>query len=378
MLQQNSLDKIENDLSAIKETQQLIKHFKQKYEHEMEMLKIHERSLKLLDEVPCGDEFPTCKFIKDAHTSKHKLQEQKETTTQTLLELNSVTEKLQQFDVSAIQQLHSKFTNATSRQKDIELLLSKHDTIFHKLTSEKLQLETDISTAEIRLKSLEEALKNDDNIENVQIKNAIQVAKTNRTKLEEKQLVLMHERGNIESKIETYKERLSKKLKLLEELKVYDLLLTAFSKSGIPANILKQQLPLINVELSKILSGFFDFTIELEVNDDNDDLDVYINYGDSKRIIELCSGMEKMIANLAIRVALINVSSLPKTDIFVIDEGFGNLDESSVEACNRLLMSLKNYFKTILFITHVDGVKDVADQLLEIIKVEKDSKVVYE
>jgi exonuclease SbcC len=87
--------------------------------------------------------------------------------------------------------------------------------------------------------------------------------------------------------------------------------------------------------------------------------------------------MEKMIGSIAIRVALINISSLPKTDMFIIDEGFGALDDSTVEACNRLLISLKRHFKTILVITHVDGVKDAADTILEISKVEKDSRVVY-
>ena len=59
--------------------------------------------------------------------------------------------------------------------------------------------------------------------------------------------------------------------------------------------------------------------VELEVDVDSNSMDIFIDYGDSKRIIELASGMEKMIASLAIRVALINVSSLPKSDIFVIE-----------------------------------------------------------
>ncbi len=106
-------------------------------------------------------------------------------------------------------------------------------------------------------------------------------------------------------------------------------------------------------------------------------MEIYIDYGDSKRIIEVGSGMEKMIASVAIRVALINVSSLPKTDMFILDEAFGPLDPSNVESCNRLLTSLKRYFKTIIVITHVEGVKDVADHIIEVTKVEKDAKVVY-
>jgi DNA repair exonuclease SbcCD ATPase subunit len=87
--------------------------------------------------------------------------------------------------------------------------------------------------------------------------------------------------------------------------------------------------------------------------------------------------MEKTIASLAVRVAMINVSSLPRPDIFIIDEGFGTLDDSAVEACNRLLVSLKRYFKAIAVITHVDGIKDVVDCVLEIGKHEKDAKILH-
>jgi len=160
-------------------------------------------------------------------------------------------------------------------------------------------------------------------------------------------------------------------------MKAHELIAQAFSRKGIPALITTSQLPVINAEIAEILHGIVDFNIELEVDDVNDSMEVYIDYGDSRRPIELASGMEKMIASLAIRVALINVSSLPKTDMFIIDEAFGPMDPSNVEACNRLLTSLKRYFKTIVVITHVDGVKDAADHIIEINKVEKDSHVEY-
>ena len=107
-------------------------------------------------------------------------------------------------------------------------------------------------------------------------------------------------------------------------------------------------------------------------------MDIYIDYGDSRRIIECASGMEKMVSSLAIRVALINISSLPKTDMLIIDEGFGALDEINIEACNRLLDSLKKWFKNILVISHVDAVKDAVDNVLDITKRGKDAMVRFD
>jgi len=139
--------------------------------------------------------------------------------------------------------------------------------------------------------------------------------------------------------------------------------------------LISNSLPLINSEINKILTGVTNFNVFLEDEDNN--LNVYIDYGDSKRIIECASGMEKMITSIAIRVALINISSLPKSNIFIIDEGFGALDSSNVESCSRLLKSLKKYFKTILIISHVDTIKDIVDKNIIINKRKKDAYVEY-
>ena len=84
-----------------------------------------------------------------------------------------------------------------------------------------------------------------------------------------------------------------------------------------------------------------------------------------------------MMSSIAIRVALTNISSLPKSDIFIIDEGFGALDETNIEACGRLLKSLKKYFKTIIVISHVDAIKDIVDKNIEISTKGNDSYVYY-
>lgn len=112
----------------------------------------------------------------------------------------------------------------------------------------------------------------------------------------------------------------------------------------------------------------------LEADVESNSMDIYIDYGDSRRIVELGSGMEKMLASLAIRVALINISSLPKTNMLMIDEGFGSLDETNLESCGKLLHSLK-WFKNIIIISHIDAIKDIVDHTIDITKKGADSHV---
>ena len=137
--------------------------------------------------------------------------------------------------------------------------------------------------------------------------------------------------------------------------------------------LIRYCLPKINKEIKDILHDVVNFSVEI-IEEDNS-LNVYIDYGESKRIIECGSGMEKMIASIAIRVALINISNLSKSDMFIIDEGFGALDDSNIESCSRLLKSLKKFFKTILIISHVDSIKEIVDKNIEVIKKGPDSYV---
>ena len=80
------------------------------------------------------------------------------------------------------------------------------------------------------------------------------------------------------------------------------------------------------------------------------------------------SGAEKTIAAMAIRLALLSVSSLPKPDLFILDEPATALDEENMEGFIRILDMIKSQFKTVLLISHLDSLKDVVDQQILIEK----------
>ena len=48
------------------------------HEKDAQVLKQQEKSLRILDEVPCGDSFPGCKFIKDAFKQKDRVDPQRD------------------------------------------------------------------------------------------------------------------------------------------------------------------------------------------------------------------------------------------------------------------------------------------------------------
>ena len=362
------------DICALERTANDLKHL---YDKESTQLKSYQKSLKILDEVPCGDDYPTCKFIKDAHQNKEKLSAQNKKSEDALKKLNDLTKNLSSLNKTSIESRLEKLEKAIALSSKIKLEISKKETEIASSRASCDSIAVNLKEAEQKLKDLQEALKNEENTEVVSIRTKIEDLSKLIKESDDLRISLATQSGKLLSDSEKLeKERVARDT-LLREMKIYEIITGAFSKKGIPLIITRSQIPVINAEISKILHGIVDFDVELENDDDSDASEIYINYGDSRRVIELCSGMEKTIASIALRVALVNVSSMAKCDMFIIDEGFGTLDDAGVEACNRLLTSLKKFFRLILVITHVDGIKDVADHILEITKNEKDSRMVF-
>jgi DNA repair exonuclease SbcCD ATPase subunit len=374
---EHDVGELKRRLEAYRTLESSFESLKLVHEADNTKLKQQERSLKILDEVPCGDSFPECKFIKDAFKLKDKVDPQREKVQRALERLQKAEATLAELQKEGLVAKLAKVEQLADLASKLRVNVSSREVEIIKLETLIAELSSQLTPARQRLDELREALKNEENVEVVTLRNSLDELQRSAKRLDAEKLALASESGRIESDFSKMEVDRTHRLEVLQLMKAHELVASAFSRRGIPSMIVASQLPLINAEVAKILNGIVDFTVELEQDDDSDSMEVYIDYGDSKRIIELGSGMEKMIASVAIRVALINVSSLPKTDMFIIDESFGALDPSSVEACNRLLVSLKRYFKTIIVITHVEGVKDVADHIIEVTKVEKDAKVVY-
>ena len=155
--------------------------------------------------------------------------------------------------------------------------------------------------------------------------------------------------------------------RLKADYEATDYFMRAMSKDGIVRQIISENLGIINSEISKILSHRVGFTVELQSNEDGKAIDIFFKHEKSrKRYIELCSGMEKTLAEVAIRAALVSITTLPKSNIFVLDESIGALDPEYVSGFTMILEYLKTLFETVILITHKDSLKDFVDHVIEI------------
>jgi DNA repair exonuclease SbcCD ATPase subunit len=166
---------------------------------------------------------------------------------------------------------------------------------------------------------------------------------------------------------EGIEERINQIKNLEETNKLYDYYLDAVKRDGISYELISRTLPAIEGEINNILGQIVDFSMNLQMDGKN--VNAYINYGDNRKWpLEMCSGMEKFVSGLAIRVALINICNLPRPNFLVIDEGFGTLDSENLQSLFMAFAYLKTQFEFVIVISHIDSMRDVVDSLLEIKK----------
>lgn len=334
-----------------------------------------ERSVKKLQTVPCGDQFPSCRFIKDSHEDQKTIEADRAELDALLAQVEELNAFLKsnskvktEKDLSQFEKI-TKFLE-TNRQKRLNLE-QKKENLSLRLVS--IREKTALLSEEIEKEKKIIETFNVDQINN--LKSQLREAKEKTSSLSKKKEELLLSVGGVTAQRNMLSEQLEEISQTINKLKLQKAITDALSKTGVPTLVLKTQLPVINNELQKLLLSIQDFNISLDIDLNSNAMDVFIEDATGKREIELASGAEKMITSLALRVALLNLSSLPKPDILIIDEGFGSLDDDNLQKCMEFLDVLKVYFKCVIIVTHVSPLKEVTDQLIEIVRDGHKSKV---
>jgi len=324
-----------------------------------------QKAIKILDEVPCGDSFPTCKFLTDAFAKKTDLEKKNE-----LVDISSKKKQRVQEEIDALKPEELEKSIAT-RNVILEKIRNMEGIISgKKLDSEKLngKIIVSIGLAEKLENKIQNYYKNEETaIKLKELNDNKNVLLTDKTKLAKKLaeceasiLKLHREYGSLEQKYTDLEASKAEMLKLRDEYAAIAMFEKAMHSNGISYDIIRKKLPVINEEIAKILSNIVSFEIFFE--DDGKKLDILIKHPKyDARPLELCSGAEKSLAAMAIRLALTKLTTLPVSSLFILDEPATALDEENMEGFMRIIDMLKSQFKTIILISHLPELKDVAD-----------------
>ena len=360
------------DIEDLLAQKQEFDEFKQKYEDTLNKARLLDndykslsKKLDLLDEVPCSDKYPTCQFIRDAHLAAvelpsleveivDKIEEAKEYKNMTV-SVNSfeMIEFIERYNDTII-----KKNNIEIEKRDNKVSIEK---LYAKIKSFRDALRTTTGKIDLYeekkdlIKNIESLINSRDDVERKtkDIRGEI---------IEVEDSINFHHRqlGSMEQKVEDLKEKKLELDEIREEYAAYDLFLRCTHSNGIAYDIIKKRLPVINSEVAKVLANIVDFDVSFQ--EDGRKLDILIKHPKhDPRPIEMGSGAEKTVAAMAIRLALLSVSSLPKGNIFILDEPGTALDAENMEGFIRILQLIKMYFKTVILISHVDSLKDIVD-----------------
>ena len=358
----------------------------QKLNHEIEMMKVKVKNkLDTVNQLHAHEYDPDCEycsdnsFVKSAETARQELPKLK-LETEKLLETKSNLK----LELSSLKQSVVKSNELTELDSKISLIKQYQSEIKVKTVTRKANIDSKEVLQKSINRSIDKYYENKRSIvsnikinEKIKLKdNELDIIKDN---LSTTNLKLQTEYSNIsvcQKTIENILESIEKAHDLEERLKAYEYYLSAIQRDGVPYELISEILPYVEEEVNIILSQITDFSIQFETDGRN--INTYIVYSDDEKwALEMTSGMEKFVSSLAIRVALINVSNLPRPNFLAIDEGFGNLDSGNLNSIFSLFDYLKLNFDFMIVISHIDLMKDATDNILEINQNKGYSKVLY-
>jgi len=339
---------------------------------ERDELKRNKNKLQLLNGIPCGTSFPKCKFIKDAYISKATIPLNESEVSNLSDQVDELNDDIEELNPAEVDDHINKYNEVVNLKNSLSNNITNYDLKIEKNSTIVKTLMVDIQTLEEKVSQYELNKEVIENLENLSqkrksLKIKSQNFQNNFDTCNVQILDLYKTVGSLEQKVSNITTQRGEYLDLQEEFSAYDLYMRAMHPNGIAYDVIRRKLPIINEEIAKILANIVEFEVFFE--DDGKRLDIYIKHPSfDPRPLEMGSGAEKTIAAMAIRLALLSVSSLPKSDIFILDEPGTALDEENMQGFVDILDLIKSYFKTVLLISHLDSLKDCVDMQITIDK----------
>jgi len=342
----------------------------------------YERNLEKLSHLEKHEYDPNCKFcmnnvfVKDAIATKEIVKVQETQLEELNTKHHSLIKEAEPFaeveDVwNTLSDLRNKYQKGVVVSEKAEAELQSLNTHYELLLNQLDTVQADIQKYYDNQATIEKNKKINEEIKQLetdkkQLENLIK--DTNR-----KILGVTGEIGSLESYINGTKAKIQEVKELEIKNELYTYYLDAVKKDGVPYELISKAMPVIESEVNNILAQVVDFSLSMDTDGKN--INAKIVYEDQQWTLEMCSGMEKFISGLAIRVALINICGLPRPNFLVIDEGFGTLDADNLSSLFMMMQYLKTQFDFIWMISHLEQMRDIVDGLIEIRKENGFSKI---
>jgi DNA repair exonuclease SbcCD ATPase subunit len=349
-------------------------------------LKIEVRNkLDKIDKLGNLDYDPGCSycmnnvFVKDAIKTKADLEQDKTRATSTVAKLKTLENKIQINE--DVPKSYSEFLDLTKELENNKKYFEQYEIRTKDINDAIKSTESYIASIKNEIKRSKGYQKDIKHNDRVQLKINDQKSSESIVETELKAVVNdIHQYVGKKSALETKKQEIVQVINRVKDLEekyeAYKYYLMAVDKNGVSYDLISKVLTKVESEVNNILSQIVDFQIIFDMDGKN--INNYIAYDNDKSwALEMASGMEKFISGLAIRIALTNISNLPRPNFIAIDEGWGTMDSDNLNSLYQLFQYLKNIYQFSLIISHIDTMRDFTDILLEIKQENNHSKIIF-
>lgn len=399
--------------------------WKSKQESDLKMLdgKIAEaqKQAKALDAVPCANDeklSSTCMFLKmarEAKASLEKLTQERENIAKAVnpyaqkwkdakelkdsLMINPDEAKAKQEELRKVQTVARLKPVLESAAGNIALLLRNNADIEERIKESKARIDTireqfvkdkeTMKSIDGEIAELKKAMSGFDEVFKEQ-----EQAKRNLESLKQQENVQHGEIGSCDvllkqvEKAEVELKDIDKEVsEISNDINDTELLIEACGKnSGVPALIVENAVPELEAEANLILENMMDGRLQIRL-----DTQIETNKGTKQEVFritvlddgyerryETYSGAEKFVVDLALRIAMSKFlckRSGASVSLFVLDEGVSCADESNRDEIIKAIRSITTEFDVVLFVTHIEELKDALDQRIEVTKTSMGSHI---
>lgn len=364
---QINLEEIKIQLEKINKERTEAKEF----ESYLQAYQKHEISAGILEKVPCVglDIHNTCELLQLSYQSSNLLmvlleKHNKTSLTDLVEEAKNKTinteEQYKKWDQMRID-IENYIKHAFDKQKDVQ-----RDLNLAQERIERLELQAEWSE-EVRV--LEERLTRLPKGEMKGLHLLTEEKNRLQNELDRTRIFLTKAEGEIgwrEERVKKLSEEFEGMNEVLQEVHYYETLQSAYKE--IPTSLLYETVPIIEMYANEILERISpDIHVMIRIHKENKEgkgirsVDLLSISPQGSLPFENLSGSEKFRESLALRIALSRVIAetyKSPMNFFIIDEGFGCLDQVNVSIVKNTLKELANMFKMFYIISHVEELRD--------------------
>ena len=291
-----------------------------------------------------------------------------------------------------IEKLTNKGIKGAEKVKELATMIEDMEEN-RKLSNEKNKLEIQVEVLETNIVSLRNDYKQQKELKKKFENNRDAIARNNEIdhditnagitirEKENRRMSVIRETEQLKRDIMDFDKAVEERKDIIEKIELEDkkirdwkIYLKMVGKDGIGKMVLRQALPLINNELSRLLDGVCDFNVEVTIDDFNDVAFNIVRDGVVGNL-NSGSGYEKTAASIALRAVLGKISTMPKPSFILLDEVLGGVAEENYDNIKKLYDRILPDYSFVFHITHLQQLEEWADQTVIVKKENNISRV---